>query len=115
MSNTHRKKKNDVIYLQSFDDTYLALTLLSHLILTCISCLQPRKGGIYFILNDNDNYDFDVTVRHYGFVSFVNDVIDYECLRCLFCFRIKEKEKDTFYINFYSTIFLKKKLFIISH
>ena len=35
--------KNDFIYLQSFDDTYLALSFLSHLILTCMSWLQPRK------------------------------------------------------------------------
>ena len=35
--------KNDFIYLQSFDDTYLAFSFLSHLILTCMSWLQPRK------------------------------------------------------------------------
>ena len=33
-------------------------------------------------------------------------MIDHGCLRCIFCFRIKEKEKNTFYINFYSTIFI---------
>ena len=39
-------------------------------------------------------------------MGFVNDVIDCECLKCVFCSRIKEKEKDKFYINFYSIIFL---------
>jgi len=56
----YTQTKNDVIYVQSFNDTYLALTLLFHLILTRISCLQPRKWGLYFILSDNDKYDFDV-------------------------------------------------------
>ena len=32
-------------------------------------------------------------------MSFVNDVNDYGHLGCVFYFRIKEKEKDTFYIN----------------
>ena len=95
MSNT--QTKNDVIYLQFFDDSYLALTLLSHLILTRMSWLQPRKGSLHFILSDNNYYDFDVKVRRCGFVGFVNDVIDYGCLECVFCFRIKEKEKDILY------------------
>ena len=38
--------KNNVIYLQFFDNTYLALTLLSHLILIHMSWLQPRNGGL---------------------------------------------------------------------
>ena len=61
---------------------------------------------MYFILSDNNNYDFDVKVKCCRFISFVNDVIVCKCLECVFCFRIKEKEKDTFYINFYFTIFL---------
>ena len=32
-------------------------------------------------------------------MGFVNDVIECGCLGCVFYFRIKEKEKDTFYIN----------------
>ena len=56
----YTQTKNDVIYFQSFNDTYLALTLLFHLILTRMSWLQPRKWGLYFILSDNDKYDFDV-------------------------------------------------------
>ena len=71
-----------------------------------MSCLQLRIEGMHFILSDNNNYDFDVKVGHCGFVGFVNDVIDCECLRCVFYFRIKEKEKYIFYINYYSIIFL---------
>ena len=48
-----------------------------HLILTRINWLQPRKGGLHFILSDdNENYDFDIKVGHCEFVDFVNDVID---------------------------------------
>ena len=61
-------------------------------------------GGLHFILSDNNNYNFEVKVEYCGFVNFVNDVIDCECLRCVFCLRIKEKKKDTFYINFYFII-----------
>ena len=103
----YTQTKNDVIYLQSFDNTYLGLILLSHLILTRMNWLQRRKGGIHFILSDNGNYDFDVKVGYCGFVGFVNDVIDCGCLGCVVCFRIKKKEKDKFYINFYSTILLQ--------
>ena len=66
---------------------------------------------MHFILSDNGNYDFDVKVKRCGFVGFVNDVIDGEYLGCVFCFRVKEKEKDTFYINFYSIIFLQSWVF----
>ena len=102
--------KNDVIYLQFFDDTYLALTLLFHLILTLMSWLQPRKGDLYFILSDNGNYDLMLRLDIVE-CGFVNDVIDYGCLRCVFCFRIKDKEKDIFYINFYFIIFLQSFFF----
>ena len=72
-----------------------------------MSWLQPRKEGSHIILNNNSNYDFDVKIRCYGFVSFVNYVIDYGCSRYIFCFKIKKKENDTFDINFYSIIFLQ--------
>ena len=79
-----------------------------------MSWLQPRKGSLHFILSDNGNYDFDIKVRCCGYVGFVNDVIDCGCLRCVFCFRIKEKKKDAFYIKFYSIIFLQSYfLFLI--
>ena len=73
-----------------------------------MSWLQPKNGSFHFIFNDNSNYDFDVNVERCGFVGFVNNVINYECLRYVFCFRIKEKEKEKniVYINFYSIIFL---------
>ena len=109
-----QETKNDFIYLQSFGDTYVALKLLSHLILTCMSWLQPREADMHFILRDNDNYNFDVKVKCCRFVSFVKDVIDCECLRCVFCFIIKEKEKITFYINFYFTIFMQSFFFLIT-
>ena len=64
-----------------------------------------RKEGLHFILIDNDDYDFDVKVRRCKFVGFINDVINRGYLGYVFCFRLKEKEKDTFYINFYSIIF----------
>ena len=54
---------------------------------------------MHFILSDNGNYNFDVKVKRYGFVGFINDVIDGEYLGCVFCFRVKEKEKDTFSIE----------------
>ena len=65
-----------------------------------------KEGGLHFTLSDNNNYDFDVNVRHCGFVDFVNDVIDCGCLRFVFCFRIWG-EREIFHINFYSIIFLQ--------
>ena len=50
-----------------------------------------KKEGLHFILSDNNNYDFDVKVRYCGFVGFINDMVDYGCLKHVFCFRIKEK------------------------
>ena len=73
--------------------------------------VTTKEGGLHFILNDNGNYDFDVKVRRCRFVGFLNDVIDCGCLVCVFYFRIKEKEKDTFYINFYSITFLQSFFF----
>ena len=108
--------KTDVIYLQSFDDTHLALTLLFHLIITPMSWLQPRKGDLHFILSENSNYDFNVRVERCRFVGFINDVIDCKCSGCIFRFKIKGKEKDTFYINFYFIMFLQSCCyFFFSH
>ena len=59
-----------------------------------------KEGGLHFILSDNGNYDFYAKIICCGFVDFVNDVINYECLEFVFCFRIKEKEKDIFYFRF---------------
>ena len=55
-----------------------------------MSWLQPKKEGLYFILSDNNNYDFDVKVRYCGFVGFINDMVDYGCLKHVFCFRIRK-------------------------
>ena len=73
---------------------------------------------MHFILNNNDNYNFDIKVGHCGFMDFVNNVIDCGCLGYVFYFKIKEKEKDIFYINFYSIIFLQSFIYLfifISH
>ena len=51
-----------------------------------MSWLQSRKGGLHFILSDNGNYDFNIKVKHYEFMGFTNDVIDFGCLECVFCF-----------------------------
>ena len=63
-------------------------------------------GGMHFILSDYGNFDFKI--KCCKFVGFVKDVTDCRCLGCVFCFRIKDKEKDIFYINFYSIICLSK-------
>ena len=97
--------------LQSFGDTYLPLSLLFHLILSCVSWLQPRKEDLHFILSDNGDYNFDIKIGRCAFVGFLSDVINCRCLECLFCFSIKKKEKDTFYINFNSIIFLQSFFF----
>ena len=79
-----------------------------------MSWLQPRKGDLHFILNDNDSYNSDVKVERCRFMGFVNNVIDYRCLEYVFCFRTKEKENDKFDINFYSIIFLQSFFFFFS-
>ena len=42
---------------------------------------------------------------------FVKAEIDCECLKCVFCFRNKEKKRGTFCNNFYSTILLQSCFF----
>ena len=113
--------QNDVIYFQSFNDTYLASTLLSHLILTRMSWLPLKKGACILHLSDG-NYNFDVEVEHFGLVGFLKVVIDCGYFRCwcgkalcAFCFSIKEKKKNTFNINFCSTIFLQSCFFAIHY
>ena len=76
-----------------------------------MSCLQPKNGDLHFILSDNSNDDFDIKVERCGFEGFINNVIDHECLECIFCFRVKEKEKIIFYVNFYSITFLQSCFF----
>ena len=54
-------------------------------------------GGMHFIFSEYRNFDFKI--KRYKFVGFVKDVTHCRCLGCIFCFRIKDKEKDIFYIN----------------
>ena len=97
---TDQKRYN---LLSAFRQQLPNSNIVSHLILTCMSWLQPRKGVLHLILNNNNNYDLGVKVRCCGFVDFVNDVIDYECLECVFYFRIKEREKRILYqFSFYN-------------
>ena len=63
MSNTIDQKW---FYLPSIFWRHLTLTLLSHLILTRLSWLQPGKGGLHFILSDSGNYALKVFfISHY--------------------------------------------------
>jgi len=49
----YTQTKNNVIYLQFFDEAYLTISLLSRLILTHMSWLQPGKWAfILYILSD---------------------------------------------------------------
>ena len=47
----------------------------------------------------------------FGLLVFVKAEINCECLKCVFCFRNKEKERETFCNNFYSTILLQSCFF----
>lgn len=73
-----------------------------------MSWLQQKKRGLHFTLNDHDNYNFDIKVKCYGFMSFVNNVI--EC-RWVIYFVLKLKRKRKIYsistfILYYSLKFL---------
>ena len=65
-----------------------------------MSWLQPRKGGLHFILNDNVNHDFDVKIEHCKFVGFVNDVIDCGCLDMYFVLELRKKRKTHSILTF---------------
>ena len=85
MSNTHTK--NDVIYLQSFHDTYLAnFNIVVSSNSNLYELVTTKEGGLHFISSDNGNYYFDVKVEHCRVVSFVNNVIDCGCLGCVLLF-----------------------------
>ena len=58
----YTQTKNDVIYLQPFNNTYITLTLSYHLILTRrLSKLLPMKGA-YVFYSVTVAYSFDVKV-----------------------------------------------------
>ena len=65
-----------------------------------MSWLQPRKGGLHFILNDNINHDFDVKIGHCKFVGFVYDVIDCGCLDMYFVLELRKKRKTHSILTF---------------
>ena len=46
----------------------------------CIFFFFFDVRGLYFILSDSGNYDFNVKVGHYGIVGFVKAVMT--CLGC---------------------------------
>ena len=104
VSNTHDQKRCHLpsIFWQHLPNSNFAISYIPNL----YKLATTKEGGLHFILSDNGNYNFYVKIRRCGFVDLLNDVIDYGCLECVFCFRIKEKEKDIFYINFYSIIFI---------
>ena len=99
MSNTIVQKW---FHLSSIFWRHLALTSLSHLILTHTSWLQPRRGVciLYWVTTTAITILMLINVKCCRFVGFVKDVIDFGFLRCVFYFRIKEKEKTHFILNF---------------
>ena len=69
--------------------------------------ITTKEGGLYFILSGKGDCNFDVKFEHCRFVGFVNDVIDYGCLGCVFVLKLRRKRKTHSIWNFYSTIFLQ--------
>ena len=60
--------KNDVIYFQHFNNTYLTPTLSTYMILTRMSW-QCQGRGLAFFYWVTTTYGFDVEVKHYGFCT----------------------------------------------
>ena len=108
----YTQTKNDVIYLQHFNNTYITPTLSYHLILTCrLSKLWPRKGACVFY-SVTIAYSFDVEVERFGFYKGCDLLWVFGCLGFwfgkiinVFYFRTKEKEKETFYLIIYEISF----------
>ena len=104
-------EKNDVIYLQPFNDTYITLTLQYHLIVIHMSRLWPRKETCVFY-SMTVAYSFDVEFRHCKFCEGYDSLEVFGCLRFwfgkvinVFYFRTKEKEKETFKLIIYEVIY----------
>ena len=104
ISNTLRKeKKKKQSQLPSTFQWHLHnSTLWYHLILTRMSRLWPTKGTCIFY-SMTLAYSFDVKVRRCGFCEGSNSLWVFTCLGFwfgkvinVFCFRIREKEKETF-------------------
>ena len=75
----YTQTKNDVIYLQLFNNTYITQTLLYHFILTCMSRLWPKKETCIFYLVMKD-YGFDIDVRCCGFCKGCNWLWVFGCV-----------------------------------
>ena len=82
ISNTLRQK-NDVIYIQPFNYTYIIPTFWYHLILTCMSKLWPRKGACIFYLV-MVAYGFDIEVGCCRFCKGCDALWVFGCLRFWF-------------------------------
>ena len=94
-SQIHSDQKR-YICIQSFNDTYITLTLQFNLILTPMSRLWPRKGACFFY-SLTVSYGFDVEVGRYGFCESYDSLWVFGCLRFwfgkvinVFCFKAKE-------------------------
>ena len=66
-----------------------------------------------FILSDKGNYDFDIKVGCCGFVCFVNNMIECECLRCIFFFLELKKKRKTHSISMNSLLIKFYKNYVI--
>ena len=94
----YTQTKNNVIYLQPFNNSYITPTLQYHLILIRMSRLWPRKGAFVFY-SVMVAYSFDIEVGHCGFCKGCDSLWVFGCLgfwfgkvKNVFCFRTKEKE-----------------------
>ena len=69
--------------------------------------VTTREGGLYFILSDSGNYDFDVEVECCGLVGFLKAVIECGCLGCwygkaisIFVLELRRKRKAHVILTF---------------
>ena len=93
MSNT--QTKNDIIYLQSFDDIYLVPTINivvpSNFNAYDYELTTIKEKNLHFILTDSDNYDFEIKIYCCGLVSFVKAVIDCGVWNVYFVLELRRK------------------------
>ena len=101
----YTQTKNDVIYFQFFNDTYITPTLQCHLILTCMSRLWPRKGTCIFY-SVTVVYNFDVTVGHCGICEGHDSLWVFRCLRFYF-----GKVINVFVLELRNWLFMKLAFF----
>ena len=93
LSNT--QTKNDIIYLQSFDDIYLVPTINivvpSNFNAYDYELTTIKEKNLHFILTDSDNYDFEIKIYCCGLVSFVKAVIDCGVWNVYFVLELRRK------------------------